>query len=145
MQLSSLIRDVIEVVEILQESGNPEIECLIADSRQKNRNGLFFCISGGQVDAHDYAPQAVDNGCVAVVCERPVAVSVPQIVVTDTRAAMTRIAAAFYGHPEKQLRLVGITGTKGKTTTTYLFKSIAEAAGISCGIIGTTGCIAGKT
>ncbi len=145
MQLSSLIQDVIEVVEIVRESENPEIETLIADSRQKCRNGLFFCISGGRVDAHTFAPQAVENGCVAIVCERRLEVSVPQIIVTDTRAAMTRIAAAFNGHPEKRLRLVGITGTKGKTTTTYLFKSICEAAGVTCGIIGTTGCIAGRT
>ena len=145
MQLSSLIKDINEVVDIIEGPENPEIENLVIDSRQKCRNGLFFCIPGGRVDAHDFAPQAIENGCVAIVCERRLDVGVPQIIVTDTRAAMTRIAAAFYGHPEKRLRLVGITGTKGKTTTTYLFKSIAEAAGISCGIIGTTGCIAGKT
>ncbi|MBQ8093127.1 MAG: UDP-N-acetylmuramoyl-L-alanyl-D-glutamate--2,6-diaminopimelate ligase [Clostridia bacterium] len=145
MRLSALIQDVIEIRELIHFSEDIEIETLTADSRQKCQNGLFFCIPGGRVDAHDFAPQAVGNGCIALVVERKLDIDVAQLVVTDTRAAMTRIAAAFNGHPEKRLRLVGITGTKGKTTTTYLFKSIAEAAGISCGIIGTTGCIAGKT
>lgn len=145
MQLAELIQDVIEVKELYQVPMDLEIDILTADSRQKCQNGLFFCIPGGRVDAHDFAPQAVENGCVALIVERKLDMDVAQVVVTDTRAAMTRIAAAFNGHPEKRMRLVGITGTKGKTTTTYLFKSIAEAAGISCGIIGTTGCIAGNT
>lgn len=81
----------------------------------------------------------------ALVVERELAIDCPQVVVTDVRAAMTRIASAFNGHPERRMKLVGVTGTKGKTTTTYLFKSIIESAGMRCGIIGTTGCIAGKT
>ena len=77
--------------------------------------------------------------------ERELALDCPQVVVSDVRAAMARIASAFNGHPERRLRLVGVTGTKGKTTTTYMLKSIIEAAGLTCGIIGTTGCIAGNT
>lgn len=144
MRISELILNVPEVKDI-RYSEDRDVGELTADSKQKTNNGLFFCINGGRVDGHSFAPQAVENGCTALVVERFLDLPVDQILVSDTRAAMTRIAAAFYGHPEKQLRLVGITGTKGKTTTTYLFKSIADAAGVSCGIIGTTGCIAGKT
>ncbi len=122
-----------------------DIETLTADSRQQCKNGLFFCIRGAKADAHDFAPQAIENGCRALVVERALPLSCPQIIVTDVRAAMARMAAAFYGHPERRLKLIGITGTKGKTTTTYLLKSILEQAGMACGIIGTTGCIAGKT
>lgn len=143
MLLSELIRDVPEVID--KTGPDCDIAALTADSRSRCDRGLFFCITGGKVDAHLFAPQALENGCVALVVERRLELDCAQIVVTDTRAAMTRIAAAFNGHPERRLRLVGITGTKGKTTTTYLFKSIAEAAGMSCGIIGTTGCFAGKT
>ena len=105
----------------------------------------FSYLQGVRVDAHDFAPQAVAGGCVALVVERELAIDCPQVVVTDVRAAMTRIASAFNGHPERRMKLVGVTGTKGKTTTTYLFKSIIESAGMRCGIIGTTGCIAGQT
>ncbi len=133
--------------ELLAITGNADtkIDMLTADSRAKCRNGLFFCIRGGKVDAHEFAPQAVANGCTALVVERKLDIDVPQVVVTDVRAAMTRIASAFNGHPEKRMKLIGITGTKGKTTTTYLLKSVLEAAGMRCGIIGTTGCIAGTT
>ena len=144
MILSELITDLPELLE-RPDDDTLEIESLSADSRLSCKNGLFFCISGGRADGHDFARQAIENGCVALVVERRLPVPAQQIVVSDTRAAMTRISAAFYGHPEKRLKLVGITGTKGKTTTTYLLKSIMETAGVPCGIIGTTGCIAGST
>ena len=144
MNLTQLTVDVPELLERISYK-DLKIEALVADSRQKCRNGLFFCIRGLSMDAHDFAKQALSNGCVALVVERELPLPCPQIKVRDVRAAMTRIAAAFYGHPERRLRLVGITGTKGKTTTTYLFKSIMEAEGVPCGIIGTTGCIAGST
>ena len=144
MNLEQLTEGMPELVEI---TGNAQtvIGTLTADSRAKCDAGLFFCIRGGKVDAHDFAPQAVANGCCALVVERKLEIDCPQVVVTDVRAAMTRIASAFNGHPERRMKLVGVTGTKGKTTTTYLFKSIIESAGMRCGIIGTTGCIAGKT
>ena len=144
MNLEQLTAGMPELVKI---TGNAqtEIKALTADSRAKCEDGLFFCIRGGRVDAHDFAPQAVAGGCVALVVERELAIDCPQVIVTDVRAAMTRIASAFNGHPERRMKLVGVTGTKGKTTTTYLFKSIVESAGMRCGIIGTTGCIAGQT
>ena len=142
MKLSQLM---LNMPELLELTADAEIGALTANSREKCRNGLFFCIRGGTVDAHNFAPQAIENGCVALVVERKVDIDCPQVLVTDVRAAMTRIASAFNGHPQQRMKLIGITGTKGKTTTTFLLKSIFEAAGIRCGIIGTTGCIAGNT
>ena len=144
MNLAQLTMNMPELLEITSGE-DTQIGTLTANSREKCRDGLFFCIRGGRVDAHDFAPQAIENGCVALVVERRLDIDCPQVVVSDVRAAMTRIASAFNGHPEQRLKLIGITGTKGKTTTTFLLKSIFEAAGMPCGIIGTTGCIAGKT
>ena len=144
MNLAQLTMNMPELLEITSGE-DTQIGKLTANSRETCKDGLFFCIRGGRVDAHDFAPQAIENGCVALVVERKLDIDCPQVVVTDVRAAMTRIASAFNGHPEQRLKLVGITGTKGKTTTTFLLKSIFEAAGVPCGIIGTTGCIAGKT
>ena len=144
MNLAQLTKDMPELLEITC-GADTEIGALTADSRAKVKDGLFFCICGGKVDAHAFAPQAVANGCTALVVERKLDIDCPQVVVTDVRAAMTRIASAFNGHPQQRMKLIGITGTKGKTTTTFLLKSIFEAAGIRCGIIGTTGCIAGNT
>jgi len=144
MKLEQLTMDMPELLDITS-GRETEIEFLTANSREKCSNGLFFCIRGGRVDAHDFAPQAIENGCVALVVERRLDLDCPQVVVTDVRAAMTRMASAFNGHPERRMKLIGVTGTKGKTTTTFLLKSIFEAANIPCGIIGTTGCIAGDT
>ena len=118
---------------------NTEIQEITSSSRDKTDRGLFFCIVGARFDAHDYAWEAVENGCVALVVEHYVDIQVSQIRVNNGRAAMARIAEAFYGHPSRQMRMIGITGTKGKTTTTYLLKSICESAGLKCGIIGSTG------
>ena len=144
MNLAQLTKDMPELIRITSGEAT-EISFLTADSRAKGENGLFFCLPGARFDGHDFAPQALNNGCSALVVERELPIACPQVVVFDVRAAMARMASAFNGHPERRLRLVGITGTKGKTTTTYMLKSVIEAAGLSCGIIGTTGCIAGKT
>ena len=144
MNLAQLTKDMPELIRITSGE-DTEISFLTADSRAKGENGLFFCLPGARFDGHDFAPQALSNGCCALVVERELDFPCPQVLVSDVRAAMARIASAFNGHPERKLRLVGITGTKGKTTTTYMLKSVIEAAGFSCGIIGTTGCIAGNT
>ena len=144
MNLAQLTKDMPELIRITSGE-ETEIGFLTADSRAKGENGLFFCLPGARFDGHDFAPQALSNGCCALVVERELDLPCPQGLVSDVRAAMARIASAFNGHPERRLRLVGITGTKGKTTTTYMLKSVIEAAGFSCGIIGTTGCIAGNT
>ncbi|MDO5435500.1 MAG: UDP-N-acetylmuramoyl-L-alanyl-D-glutamate--2,6-diaminopimelate ligase [Clostridia bacterium] len=121
-----------------------EIEELTSGSRDRTDRGLFFCIVGARFDAHEFAFEAVQNGCVALVVERFLPIDVPQVLVSDGRAAMARIAAAFYGFPARGMKLVGITGTKGKTTTTYLLKAICEQAGYKCGLIGSTGSVIGK-
>ena len=116
------------------------IAALSADSRQRVEDGLFFCISGARVDAHLFAAQAVEHGCVALLVERHLPhLAVPQVQVSDVRAAMARVSAAFFGWPAQALKLLGVTGTKGKTTTSYLLKAICERAGYRCGLIGTTG------
>ncbi|HIS96333.1 MAG TPA: UDP-N-acetylmuramoyl-L-alanyl-D-glutamate--2,6-diaminopimelate ligase [Candidatus Ventricola gallistercoris] len=144
MNLAQLTEGMPELIAITQDA-QTQIDVLTADSRAKCHNGLFFCIRGGRVDAHEFAPQAIANGCCALVVERRLELDCPQVVVSDVRAAMTRMASTFNGHPERRMKLIGITGTKGKTTTTYLLRSVIEAAGMRCGIIGTTGCIAGQT
>ncbi len=132
----------VELPYLLDTRGNldTEIQTLTASSRDKVCEGLFFCIRGARFDAHLFAAQAVENGCVALVVERYLdELDVPQIRVSNGRGAMARIAAAFYGWPSRGMQLVGITGTKGKTTTSYMVKSIVEQAGYKCGLIGTTG------
>ena len=140
------LRDLIaETPYVLDTRGDLDTEILeiTSGSRDKTSNGLFFCIVGARFDAHDYAFEAVANGCVALIVERYVELDVPQVRVSNGRAAMSRIAMAFYGYPSRSLRMIGITGTKGKTTTTYLLKSILEKAGIPCGLIGSTGSMIG--
>ena len=138
------LRDLLtEVPYVTETRGNldTEIRELVASSRDKSESGLFFCIVGARFDAHDYALEAVENGCVALIVERWVELDVPQVKVNNGRAAMARISAAFYGFPSRMMRMIGITGTKGKTTTTYLLQSICEKAGMKCGIIGSTGTV----
>ncbi len=138
MKLRDLIRDLPGLIDTRGDLDTP-IEAITASSREKTADALFFCISGARFDAHDFAPQAVENGCVALTVERWLDLPVPQVLVRNGRIAMARLAAAFYGHPAQGMKLVGITGTKGKTTTSYMVKSILESAGYKCGLIGTTG------
>ena len=98
---------------------------------------LFFCVPGSRADGHDFAPAALEHGAVALAVERRLAFPVPQVVVEDTRAAMPAAAAAFFGHPTRELEVAGVTGTTGKTTTAYLLYAILEAAGRRPGLIGT--------
>ena len=98
---------------------------------------LYFCVPGSRADGHDFAAAAVERGAAALVVERQVRVAVPQIVVEETRAAMPGAAAAFFGYPTRELEVAGVTGTTGKTTTTYLLYAILEAAGRRPGLMGT--------
>src|SRR6185437_13853927 len=104
---------------------------------------LFFCVSGFQRDGHDFAPQAVAAGAAALVVERPLGLGVPEVRVASARAAMAPIAARFYGDPTSQMRVVGVTGTNGKTTTAYLVRALLEAVGEQCGLLGTVTSIVG--
>ncbi len=110
------------------------------DTRKPMRNALFFCIAGARFDSHLFADRAVENGAVCLSVERWLdGVDVPQVLVKNGRKAMTAMAQAFFGYPARGMKMLGITGTKGKTTTSYLVKAIMEQAGYKCGLIGTTG------
>lgn len=125
--------------QVIERKGDCEIGCLEMDSRKKMDRGLFFCIPGARFDAHDFAPQAIQNGAAALVVTRLLDIDVPQVQVRNVRAAMSLMAAEFFGHPDREMKLLGVTGTKGKTTTSYLIKAIMEEAGCKVGLIGTTG------
>ena len=116
-----------------------DIETLVWDSRERIRNGLFFCLTGGVKDGHEFAEEAIRNGAVVLVVERILKVSVPQILVEDTREALALYASAFYGNPSENLKIIAITGTNGKTTTAHMLASILHSAGKKVGVIGTLG------
>jgi UDP-N-acetylmuramoyl-L-alanyl-D-glutamate--2,6-diaminopimelate ligase len=122
-----------------------EIRDLAYDTRTVHEGALFFCVPGATRDGHDLAAEAVADGAVALVVERPLDVAVPQLVVESVRASMAVGADAFFGRPTKRLTLAGVTGTNGKTTTTYLLRSILEADGRRTGMVGTVEWIVGGT
>jgi UDP-N-acetylmuramoyl-L-alanyl-D-glutamate--2,6-diaminopimelate ligase len=117
--------------------GSVEVVDLAYDSRKAGPGTLFFCVPGEKVDGHEFAARVVEAGAGALVVERELAVGVPQVVVGDARAAMAPVAARFYGDPTGELRVVGVTGTNGKTTTAFLVREILEGAGIATGLLGT--------
>jgi UDP-N-acetylmuramoyl-L-alanyl-D-glutamate--2,6-diaminopimelate ligase len=118
-----------------------EQECsgVTHDSRQAATGVVFVALRGQHADGAAFAPQAIGAGASAIVAEHPPAApaAVPWVVVKDGRLALARLAAEFFGHPSREMRVVGITGTNGKTTTAYLTNAVFEAAGIRCGLIGT--------
>src|SRR5215211_2992529 len=123
----------------LMGNGAPEVEIsgLAYTSTSVTPGALFFCVAGFTRDGHDFAPDAVDRGAAALVCQRPLGLGVPELLVDDVRTAMGPAAARFYGDPTAELRVVGITGTNGKTTTAFLVRHLLEAAGVQCGLLGT--------
>ncbi len=114
-----------------------EIADLAYDARSATAGSLFFCVPGTHADGHDFAAEAVANGAVALVVERPVELGVPQVVVADARRAMGIAAAEFFARPTEELQVAGVTGTNGKTTTAFLLYSILAAAGRRPGLLGT--------
>jgi UDP-N-acetylmuramoyl-L-alanyl-D-glutamate--2,6-diaminopimelate ligase len=110
---------------------------LAYDARTAGNGSLFFCVPGSRVDGHDLAPEAVARGAVALVCERRLDVGVPQVVVPSVRRAMGPAAAMFFGNPSGEVPVAGITGTSGKTTTSYLLWEILDAAERRPGLIGS--------
>ncbi len=114
-----------------------EITGLAYDSRAVQAGDLLFCVSGFQHDGHEFAREGVDRGAAALVVERPLGLGVPEVLVESVRAAMAAVAARFYGDPSAELRVVGVTGTNGKTTTAYLVRALLEAIGEQCGLLGT--------
>ncbi len=116
-----------------------EVRGVAYDSRQVQPGFVFVAIKGERADGLAFVPQAVANGAAAVVADRPAppGTAVPWVQVPDARHALAEVSARFFGHPSRALRLVGTTGTNGKTTTAYLIRAVLEAGGFPCGLIGT--------
>ena len=145
MKLSSLLEKI--PYTLLQGSADTQVGTLVYDSRKVEQNSVFVCISGSIRDAHDFIPDVIARGAAAVIVEKevpPVDPGVTVVRVENTRYALACMAAAYFGHPAKKLITIGITGTKGKTTTTYMMKSILESAGKKVGLIGTIEIIIGE-
>ena len=133
------------VRDLLGDGPAVEIGGLAYDNRAVEPGTLFFCVPGFTRDGHDFAPDAVARGAAALVVARPVGAGVPEVQVDDVRAAMATAAARFYGDPTASLRVVGVTGTNGKTTTAFLVRALLEGAGRQCGLLGTvTSVVAGE-
>ncbi len=136
MKLAELLRDV-EVKQIIG-SEHLNISGIAFNSREVKAGNIFVCISGFKTDGHTYAADAVERGAIAVMAERDLSeLGVTCIICDNTRLALSRAAATFYDHPENKFKLIGVTGTNGKTTTTYLIKSVLESLGKKVGLIGT--------
>lgn len=136
--------------ELLQKAGCPqtegdaEITDLQYDSRKVQKGSVFFCLTGEKADGHDYAAMALEKGAAALVCERELPLAVPQLVVSNSRLAMALLAEAFYGFPHRELKILAVTGTNGKTTTTHLVKHMLDAAGKKTALMGTNHIIIGE-
>lgn len=139
MLLTDLIKD-INILDIRGEIGI-DIRGIAYDSRKAKKDFAFVCIDGMTTDGHDYVGEALDHGATAVITQKDMdgVEGCPVIRTDDTRLALACISDRFYGHPSGCFKLIGITGTKGKTTTTFMLKSILEASGKRVGIIGTLG------
>ncbi len=137
MKLGALLK----AIPYKEFSGSEDVEVcgLCTDSQKVNSGELFFCYKGENFDSHDFASEAAQSGASAIICEKKLDCVIPQIIVEDGREAVAPVARAFYGYPDKKLKIVGITGTNGKTTTTYMLESIFKCAGKSAGVIGTLG------
>lgn len=142
------IRKLLEELEYTLLAGNidTEISTLVYDSRKVQEGSVFVCISGTLRDAHDFIPDVIAKGAKAIVVEKDVErkEGITYIKVENSRRALAYLSAAYFGHPARKLKTIGITGTKGKTTTTYMVKSILESAGIKTGLIGTIEAIIGE-
>lgn len=137
------LKNLIAGLEIDSVHGNLnlEIDNIAYDSRKAKRGCLFVCIEGFTADGHKFIPSALENGTSAILVQKDVSVpeGVTVIKVKDTRYALAYISDRIFGHPSGKFKLIGVTGTKGKTTTTYMIKSILEASGQTVGLVGTLG------
>jgi UDP-N-acetylmuramoyl-L-alanyl-D-glutamate--2,6-diaminopimelate ligase len=135
------LRDISRAVQPLRVEGalDREITGLTCDSRQVMPGMIFVAVPGAHVDGHDFIPNAIDRGAAAILCERNGFVSprATKIKVASIRVALAQAAALFYGNPARRLKVIGVTGTNGKTTVAFMVKHILEAAGTRCGLIGT--------
>lgn len=144
MQIKNLVAKI--NYKLLAGSLDTEITSLVYDSRKIKPGAVFVCIAGTVRDGHDFIPEMMEKGAVAFVVEREdieLVEGFTYILVENTRIALAELAAAYFDYPAEKIKTIGITGTKGKTTTTYLVKSILESAGIKTGLIGTIESIIG--
>ena len=135
---------------LLQGMDNPEIKDIVYDSRKVSEGVMFVCLTGAETDGHKYIPEAVEKGASVIVVEREeAAAGIPEnvtvIKVVSSRYALALMSAAFFDYPDRKLTTIGVTGTKGKTTTTYGIRNILEKAGLKTGVIGTIGVTVGDT
>lgn len=142
------IKDLIETISNIVYVKGPvdaDISCVAYDSRKVSEGCIFVAIKGFNVDGHDFIPHAVSKGAVAVIGERDLEIpEITYIRVTDSRKALAQSCAWYYGYPSRKLGIIGVTGTNGKTTTTYLIKALLERAGYKTGVIGTIGNLIGN-
>ena len=137
MLLSEIIKQINNAST--ENYSDTEIKGISYNSKTTKNGDIFVCLTGENSDGHNFAQMAVDNGAVALMTERKLDINVPQIVVPSTRHQIAELAAAFYNHPSKDINMIGVTGTNGKTTVTHLIQKIFEAANQKCGLIGTLG------
>ena len=144
MKLSRLVEKL--QYQLMAGDVDVEISTLVYDSRKVEKNCVFVCILGAVRDAHDYVSEVVEKGATAVIVQKDVNVpeGITVIKVENTREALAYMSAAYFDYPAEKLKTIGITGTKGKTTTTYMVKSILESAGLKTGLIGTIEAIIGE-
>ena len=138
--MSETLLKLLNATEVIESTADPQtrVESLCYDSRQANPGALFFALRGARLDGAQFAAQAAEKGAVAIVSDVALpACAAPLIRVPDGRTAMADIAAAFYRHPASKLKVMGVTGTNGKTTTAFLVKHLLDADQRRCGLIGT--------
>ena len=133
------LRELLKTLSISRIVGKDQIEIkgLTADSRRVKSGDLFVCLPGFTVDGHEYAAKAVASGAAAILAQQEVEVDVPIVYVPDSRRAMAILADSFFHQPSQQMKVIGVTGTNGKTTSTHIIQSIMEQAGNPTGVIGT--------
>lgn len=141
MKLEQLIKDI--DYEIKQGSSSTEVKSIKYDSRTVEKGDLFVCVTGFQTDGHKYARSAVEKGASVIVAERMAdgmdREGLTVVITENTRKALALISAAYYGYPSERMNVIGVTGTNGKTTTTYLIKTILDRLGNKTGVVGTIG------
>lgn len=143
MKLAELMAVLDDNTQVMGDS-DIEIKGIAYDSRKVEPGFIFVAIAGAQFDGHSFIEQAIANGAVAIICEKPVdTLDRPRIMVTNCRRSLAAISAKFYNYPDQRLRLIGVTGTNGKTTTTNMIKWLLESAGHKVGLVGTINNLAG--
>ncbi len=140
------LRELLEGMEVISQTISPDTEIthVCVDSRATQKGSLFVAVPGNRCDGGHYARQAVDRGAVCVVCQSELPPDLPWVKVRDARLALSQLACRWYGHPSRQLTMLGVTGTNGKTTVAYLLRHILQRTGMKTGLIGTVQNIVGE-